>query len=319
MARPKTSATTGRVEDVLQVIILIVVGSTAMAASFTHVHDWTMANSPEDTPDAFGWANAVISELLPTGSLLEVRRRSRQGKSINFPVAVLLGSMAFSLTANLAGADESVSGWLVAGLPAVAFMVLTKMVLGGLSGGKAVPDAVPVAPVPAPAPAAVPVPRIVRRAPSWAVPPGAVLLPIVSAVPVPEPEPVPEVVSVPFTVFPVPVPADATVLTIVPRVSKSVPVKQASPLVAAVPERRKRPVRPRSSTAPGAGTSSRADLASDKVLKDRLTDMIEKNPTEVLTRAGTLGVKRVAAVLGTGPDRARRLIEELEVPVPVPA
>lgn len=33
----------------------------------------------------------------------------------------------------------------------------------------------------------------------------------------------------------------------------------------------------------------------------------------------TLGVKRVAAVLGTGPDRARRLIEELDVPVPVPA
>lgn len=97
---------------------------------------------------------------------------------------------------------------------------------------------------------------------------------------------------------------------------KSVPVKQASPLATAVPERRKHPVRPRPSTAPGAGTSSRADLASDKVRKDRLTDLIEKNPKEVLTRAGTLGVKRVAAVLGTGPDRARRLIEELDVPVP---
>ncbi|SCL16871.1 hypothetical protein GA0074694_1801 [Micromonospora inyonensis] len=54
-----------RVEDVILVLIVLVVGGLAGAASFTHVHDWTMANSPAGTGDWFGWANAAISELLP--------------------------------------------------------------------------------------------------------------------------------------------------------------------------------------------------------------------------------------------------------------
>jgi hypothetical protein len=172
-----------RVEGAIQIGILLVVGLAAMAASFTHVHDWTMDNSPAGTPDAFGWANAVISELLPTGSLLEMRRRSRQGKSISFPVAVLLGSTAFSLTANLAGAVPTVSGWLVAGLPAVAFMVLTKMVLGGL-GGKTVPvpDRVPL--------------KVASRVPGGKVPTpvraSSVPVPAVSSVPSTPAVPVPQ-------------------------------------------------------------------------------------------------------------------------------
>ncbi|MDG4783210.1 DUF2637 domain-containing protein [Micromonospora sp. WMMD961] len=248
--------TGGRVEGAIQVGILLLVGLTAMAASFTHVHDWTMNNSPAGTPDAFGWANAVISELLPTGSLLEIRRRSRRGKSIGFPVAVLLGSTAFSLTANLAGAVPTISGWLVAGLPAVAFMVLTKMVLGGLaSKAVPVPDEVPLK-------VASEVP--VRRVPS---------------------QPVPVPAAVPAR--PAPVPSTSEPAIVVPG-----------------PERRVRKA--------GTGT------ADDEVLKAKLKDVIKNEPAKVLTRAGTPGVKLVAAALGTGPDRARRLIAELDQ-VPVPA
>ena len=43
----------------------VLVAGMAGAASFTHVHDWTMHNSPAGTGNWFGWANAMVSELIP--------------------------------------------------------------------------------------------------------------------------------------------------------------------------------------------------------------------------------------------------------------
>jgi len=57
-----------RFEGVMLVLILLAIGGMAAAASFTHVHDWTMNNSPAGTGDWFGWANAVISDLVPSAS-----------------------------------------------------------------------------------------------------------------------------------------------------------------------------------------------------------------------------------------------------------
>jgi hypothetical protein len=64
----------GRLENTVQIIILLIIGGMAGAASFTHVHDWTMHNSPAGTGGWFGWANAVISELTPTAAGLDIRR-----------------------------------------------------------------------------------------------------------------------------------------------------------------------------------------------------------------------------------------------------
>ena len=55
------------------------------AASFTHVHDWTMRNAPPGTGSWFGWANAVISELTPTAAGIEIRRRKRQHRTGRLP------------------------------------------------------------------------------------------------------------------------------------------------------------------------------------------------------------------------------------------
>ena len=46
-----------RLESAVQVTILLLIGGMAGAASFTHVHDWTMANSPAGTGDWFGWVD----------------------------------------------------------------------------------------------------------------------------------------------------------------------------------------------------------------------------------------------------------------------
>jgi hypothetical protein len=118
-----------RVEGLLLVAILLIVGGFAGAASFTHVKDWTMANSPTGTGQWFGWANAVISELIPTAALLTVRRRRRAGQPIGYPMFLLVCAVALSLSAQLAVAKPGLSGWLLSAVPALAFLGLSKLVL----------------------------------------------------------------------------------------------------------------------------------------------------------------------------------------------
>src|SRR5918997_4655676 len=125
MAADATSKAT-RVEGVVLVLILLVVAGFAGAASFTHVKDWTLANSPTGTGAWFGWANAVISELVPVAALLTIRRRKRTGGPIFYPMALLIAAAGLSLAAQLGVAVGEVgpSGWLLSAVPALAFMAL---------------------------------------------------------------------------------------------------------------------------------------------------------------------------------------------------
>ncbi|MEH1124449.1 hypothetical protein [Micromonospora sp. CPCC 206061] len=123
--RPTTAQ---RFQDSILVIIVLFVGVMAGAASFTHVHDWTMQNSPGDTGDWFGWANAVITELIPTAALIVIARRRRTGSPIGYPMFLLVIAVGLSLTAQLAVAQPTVFGWMVSALPALAFFALSKLV-----------------------------------------------------------------------------------------------------------------------------------------------------------------------------------------------
>ena len=122
-----------RLEGVVLVLILLTVASFAGAASFTHVKDWTLANSPPGTGEWFGWANAVISELVPIAALLTIRRRRRTGGPIGYPMFLLIAAATLSLSAQLAVAKPSPSGWLLSAVPALAFMALAKLVLAPVS------------------------------------------------------------------------------------------------------------------------------------------------------------------------------------------
>lgn len=118
-----------RMQDGVLLIIVLLVGFMAGAASFNHVHDFTIANSPTGTADWFGWANAVISELVPTACALVIRRRRRLDQPIGYPLGVLIAGVSLSLAAQLAVATPSPSGWLLSAVPALAFVALTKLVL----------------------------------------------------------------------------------------------------------------------------------------------------------------------------------------------
>ncbi|HEY9415180.1 MAG TPA: hypothetical protein VIQ30_10505, partial [Pseudonocardia sp.] len=103
--------TLGLVQSTLMVgglvLILLLVAAAAGAASFTHVHDWTMRNSPDGTGSWFGWANAVISELVPVASMLVMRRRKQTGQPIGYPIFLLGAALILSVTAQLAVAKPT--------------------------------------------------------------------------------------------------------------------------------------------------------------------------------------------------------------------
>jgi hypothetical protein len=141
-------------ENIVQVVILLAIGGMAGAASFTHVHDWTMHNSPAGTGGWFGWANAVISELTPTAAGLDIRRRKRHHRPIIYPMAVLIAAAALSLSAQVAEAQPGFTGWLVAAVPALAFLALSKLVLSRPTIPEA--DQPPATGTPSPIPAQAP-------------------------------------------------------------------------------------------------------------------------------------------------------------------
>ncbi|WP_204295270.1 hypothetical protein [Actinoplanes campanulatus] len=129
--KPETATGTARAEALLLASILIVVAAAAGWASFTHVHDWTMRHAPAGTPDAFGWVNAVISELVPVAAFLTIRQRRRSHQPIGYPLGLLIAAATLSLAAQLAVANPSPSGWLLSAVPALAFMSLVKLVFTG--------------------------------------------------------------------------------------------------------------------------------------------------------------------------------------------
>jgi len=150
-----------RIEGLVLVVILAVVAASAGWASFTHVHDWTMRHAPHGTPDAFGWVNAVISELVPVAALLTIRRRRKAGASIGYPLFLLIAAGTLSLSAQLAVAQPSPSGWLLSAVPALAFMALVKLVFADNPAPVNAPAAV-VPPAPAPVVQPVPVRPVAR-------------------------------------------------------------------------------------------------------------------------------------------------------------
>ena len=108
---------TGRTETIAQVLILLLIAGMAGAASFTHVHDWTMRNAPPGTGSWFGWANAVISDLTPTAAGIKIRRRKRHRQPIGYPMSVLIAAAILSLAAQVAQARPTIAGWISSAVP----------------------------------------------------------------------------------------------------------------------------------------------------------------------------------------------------------
>jgi hypothetical protein len=65
-----------------------------------------MRNAPAGTGSWFGWANAVITELVPAAAGIEFRRRRRTRRPVTYPMAVLITDAAVSLATQLSDATH---------------------------------------------------------------------------------------------------------------------------------------------------------------------------------------------------------------------
>ena len=124
-----------------------VLAGIAGAGSFTHIRD-TANEHGQHGPMA--WAIAVCIDLTCVMAARERQRDKRIGRRagpISWPTLVLVGGITLSLAANLAQADPSAWGRVVAATPAGAFLVAVSMLERRSSGRR-----------PASSPAAVPSP-----------------------------------------------------------------------------------------------------------------------------------------------------------------
>ncbi|MFJ5541965.1 DUF2637 domain-containing protein [Micromonospora chalcea] len=130
-----------RAESGIRVLILLAIGTMAGAAAFTHVHDLTVAHGQ---PDWIGWANAVAVELMAIYLGLEIRARRRAGRPVGLVGVLLVAFALLSLAAQVAEAEPSVWGWIVAAVPSLAFLALVKVVLSSAPTPAPEPDQPPV-------------------------------------------------------------------------------------------------------------------------------------------------------------------------------
>ena len=184
-------AAADRLETAATLGIVLVLGSAAFAASYTHVqrvaeragqHGWV------------SWAIATSVELMAIGSGLEMKRRRKHRQPVKWPQFTLGLGITMSLAANLATAGPGPWGYAMAAWPVVAFggvvgwietrrPVVPAPVVPAEAGRRA-PGVVPAVPAP---PAHVPVPAE-RPAPAVPVPVLPPASPVVHAsVPAPAP------------------------------------------------------------------------------------------------------------------------------------
>jgi hypothetical protein len=131
-----TRPRTGRAEGVVQVLILLAIGTCAAAASFTHVHNVAQAHGQ---PGWLAWADAVVLELMSIATGLEIRRRHRGRQRAGFVMWVLICAVSLSLAAQVVEAEPSIVGWLAAALPALGFLACVKIVLARTPDPNALP------------------------------------------------------------------------------------------------------------------------------------------------------------------------------------
>ena len=137
MRTPDWSAVT------LTVVTVALAGGGA-SVGFTHTHDWASAHWQHGW---LAWADAVVIEGMAIVAGFEVHRdhqAGRKGRAALVPQAVLLVSFLIQMTAQVAQAEPTPAGWLLAATPALGFLTVVKLIMRRL-------PTTPEQPAPAPA------------------------------------------------------------------------------------------------------------------------------------------------------------------------
>ncbi|PKV93928.1 uncharacterized protein DUF2637 [Amycolatopsis echigonensis] len=149
MSTADSARATRRLVDIVRLLVAATLGLIGAAAGFTHTHDWAVHHGQTGW---IAWADAVVIEGIVIVAGFEVQRDHRTGRHrrFSFPLGVLVAGFGVQMTAQVALAEPTPAGWLVAAMPALGFLVVVKLLM------RRAPADTPPTPAPAPVPAATP-------------------------------------------------------------------------------------------------------------------------------------------------------------------
>ena len=117
---------TASIEDRVQVGLMLAVGSAAAAYSWSHVLDLATLHGQVGWR---AWVVALVTESAAVSGGLEVRRRRRAGEPARWALAALGAAVVLQVAAQVAMAEASAWGVVLAVVPAVVFLLLVKIAL----------------------------------------------------------------------------------------------------------------------------------------------------------------------------------------------
>ena len=107
---------------------VVVLAGIAAVGSFDHISKLAAKHGQTDWRS---WAVAVCIDLMCVMAAREIQRDKRTGRPrrglLSWPSLVLAGGIVLTLAANLAEAEPSPWGWIVAATPAGAFLIAMSM------------------------------------------------------------------------------------------------------------------------------------------------------------------------------------------------
>lgn len=156
----------GKLADVIRIGVAVILGGIGAAAGFTHTHDWAVSHGQTGW---LAWATAVVIEGMAVVAGFEIHHDRAAGRSYALPATVLVFGVLVQMTAQVAEAEPSPAGWLVAAMPALGFLAVVKLLMRRAptnapaeTAERAEPAEVAPEPRPALAPAASGTPAVPR-------------------------------------------------------------------------------------------------------------------------------------------------------------
>jgi hypothetical protein len=129
---------------IARTIITVALGGIGASAGFTHTHDWANAHWQHGW---LAWADAVVIEGMAIVAGFEVHRdhqAGRKGRAALVPQVVLGASFLIQMTAQVAQAEPTPAGWLLAAMPALGFLTVVKLIMRRLPSTPEQPAPAPV-------------------------------------------------------------------------------------------------------------------------------------------------------------------------------
>jgi hypothetical protein len=117
-----------KLSNVIRLLVAAVLGVIGAAAGFTHTHNWAAHHGQTGW---LAWADAVVIEGMTVVAAFEIHRDRQTGRPgrMSLPVVVLVAGFVVQMAAQVAEAEPTPAGWLLAAMPALGFLTVVKLLM----------------------------------------------------------------------------------------------------------------------------------------------------------------------------------------------